>query len=142
MIATAGLAVYLVRRTGYRWPIAVGFTLAAIGLVATAASPHGLSAYGWLVLATGICGVGMGVSTPASNNATLQLAPDQAAAVAGLRGMFRQAGAITAVSITASVIARSGNPGIAQAHMFIAFAAVLIASLPLVFLVPEHRGRW
>ena len=39
-------------------------------------------------------------------------------------------------------IARSGNPGIAQAHMFIVFAAVLIGCLPLVFLVPEHRGRW
>ena len=142
MIATAGLAVYLLRRTGYRWPIAVGFTLAAIGLVATAASPHGLSTYGWLVLATGICGVGMGISTPASNNATLQLAPEHTAAVAGLRGMFRQSGAITAVSITASVVARSANPGIAQAHVFIVFAAVLIASLPLVFLVPEHRGRW
>ncbi|HXB50104.1 MAG TPA: MFS transporter [Streptosporangiaceae bacterium] len=142
MIATAGLAVYLLRRTGYRWPIAVGFTLAAIGLVATAASPHGLSTYGWLVLATGICGVGMGISTPASNNATLQLAPEHTAAVAGLRGMFRQSGAITAVSITASVVARSANPGIAQAHVFVVFAAVLIGSLPLVFLVPEHRGRW
>jgi MFS family permease len=142
MIATAGLAVYLLRRTGYRWPIAVGFTLAAIGLVATAASPDGLSTYGWLAIATGICGVGMGISTPASNNATLQLAPEQTAAVAGLRGMFRQSGAITAVSVTASVIARSSDPAIAQAHVFVVFAAVLICSLPLVFLVPEHRGRW
>jgi EmrB/QacA subfamily drug resistance transporter len=142
MIATAGLAVYLLRRTGYRWPIAVGFTLAAVGLVATAASPHGLSPYGWLALATGICGVGMGICTPASNNATLQLAPEHTAAVAGLRGMFRQSGAITAVSITASVVARSSNPGIAQAHVFVVFAVVLICSLPLVFLVPEHRGRW
>jgi len=142
MIATAGLAVYVLRRTGYRWPIAVGFVLAATGLLATAVSPHGLSAYAWLALATGICGVGVGISTPASNNATLQLAPDQTAAVAGLRGMFRQAGAITGVSITASVIARSGDPGLAQAHVFVVFAALLIASLPLVFLVPEHRGRW
>jgi EmrB/QacA subfamily drug resistance transporter len=142
MIATAGLAVYLLRRTGYRWPIAVGFTLAAIGLVATAASPHGLSVYGWLAMATGICGIGMGICTPASNNATLQLAPEHTAAVAGLRGMFRQSGAITAVSITASVIARSSDPGVAQAHVFLVFAAVLICSLPLVFAVPEHRGRW
>jgi EmrB/QacA subfamily drug resistance transporter len=142
MIATAGLAVYLLRRTGYRWPIAVGFVLAAIGLLGTAASPHWLSTYAWLAMATGICGVGVGISTPSSNNATLQLAPDHTAAVAGLRGMFRQSGAITAVSITASVIARSANPGIAQAHVFVVFAAILICSLPLVFLVPEHRGRW
>ncbi len=142
MIATAGLSVYLLRRTGYRWPIAVGFTLSAAGLAATAISPHWLATYAWLAVTTGICGVGMGISTPSSNNATLQLAPDHAAAVAGLRGMFRQSGAITAVSITAAILARSADPGLAQAHVFLIFAATLIAALPLVLLVPEHRGRW
>jgi hypothetical protein len=56
--------------------------------------------------------------------------------------MFRQSGAITAVSITAAIVARSADPGLAQAHVFLVFAATLIAALPLVFLVPEHRGRW
>jgi hypothetical protein len=84
----------------------------------------------------------MGVATPAANNATLQLAPEQAAAIAGLRGMFRQAGAISAVSITAAIVARSADPGLAQAHVFLVFAAIVICSLPLVLLVPEHRGRW
>jgi len=142
MITTAGLSVYLLRRTGYRWPIAVGFTLCAAGLVGTAASPHVLSTYAWLAVTTGICGIGMGISTPSSNNATLQLAPDHAAAVAGLRGMFRQSGAITAVSITAAIVARSADPGLAQAHVFLVFAAALLASLPLIFRVPDHRGRW
>jgi EmrB/QacA subfamily drug resistance transporter len=142
MIATAGLAVYVLRRTGYRWPIALGFTLSACGMVATAVSPAGLSAYAWLALATGICGVGMGISTPASNNATLQLAPDHTAAVAGQRGMFRQSGAITAVSITAAIVARSPDPGIAQARVFVVFAGLLLVALLLVLLVPEHRGRW
>ena len=124
MIATAGLAVYLLRRTGYRWPIAVGFSLSrcrprrdrsgpARASRRTPGSPS----------STGICGIGMGISTPASNNATLQLAPDHAAAVAGLRGMFRQSGAITAVSITAAIVARSADPGLAQAHVFVVFAA-------------------
>jgi EmrB/QacA subfamily drug resistance transporter len=142
MIATAGLAVYLLRRTGYRWPMTVGFVLTAIGLVGTAASPHGLSPYAWLAIATGICGIGMGISTPSSNNATLQLAPDHAAAVAGLRGMFRQSGSITAVSVTAAIVARSADPGIAQAYVFLAFAAIMVCSLPLILLVPDHHGRW
>jgi EmrB/QacA subfamily drug resistance transporter len=142
MIATAALSVYLLRRTGYRWPIAVGFGLSALGLIGTAASPPGVSAYTWLAATAGICGIGMGISTPASNNATLQLAPDHAAAVAGLRGMFRQSGAITAVSVTAAIVARSADPGLAQAHVFLVFAATLIAALPLVLLVPDHRGRW
>jgi EmrB/QacA subfamily drug resistance transporter len=142
MIATAGLAVFLLRRTGYRWPMAVGFTLTAVGLFATAASPAGLSPYGWMALAAGICGIGMGISTPASNNATLQMAPDQAAAVAGLRGMFRQSGSITAVSITAAIAARSADPGIAQAHVFVVFGVILLCSLPLILAVPEHHGNW
>jgi EmrB/QacA subfamily drug resistance transporter len=142
MITIAGLAVYLLRRTGYRWPMAAGFTLTAIGLLGTAVSPHGLSPYAWLVLATGVCGIGMGISTPASNNATLQLAPEHAAAVAGLRGMFRQSGAITAVSITSAIVARSTDPGITQAHVFLVFAAIMACSLPLMLVVPEHRGRW
>ncbi|MFZ0045278.1 MAG: hypothetical protein WAL16_05545, partial [Streptosporangiaceae bacterium] len=67
---------------------------------------------------------------------------EHAAAVAGLRGMFRQSGAIAAVAIGTSVVARSADPGIAQAHVFLVFAAILIAALPLVARVPEHRGRW
>jgi len=84
----------------------------------------------------------MGLSVPAANNASLQLAPDQVAAIAGLRGMFRQSGAITAVSVTTAVIARSADPGVVQARVFLVFAAVLVAMLPLVMLVPDHHGNW
>ncbi len=142
MISVAAASVWMLRRTGYRLPIAAGFVVCAVGLIGTASTPHGLTTYAWLALATGVCGVGMGLATPAANNATLQLAPEQAAAVAGLRGMFRQAGAISAVSITAAVVARSADPGIAQAHVFLAFAAIILCALPLIVLIPEHRGRW
>jgi hypothetical protein len=86
----------------------------------------------------------MGLSVPASNNASLQLAPDQVAAIAGLRGMFRQSGAIAAVSVTTAVIARSSTAqaGITQAHVFLIFAGMLVLMLPLVKFVPEHRGNW
>jgi MFS family permease len=142
MIAIAGLAVYLLRRTGYRRPMAAGFSLTAAGLLALAAAPAGLSPYAWLAVAAAVCGLGMGVCMPAANNATLQLAPDQAAAVAGLRGMFRQSGAITAVSVTSAIVARSSSPGLAQARVFEVFAVLLVAALPLMLAVPEHRGNW
>ena len=35
-----------------------------------------------------------------------------------------------------------GSKGLAQARVFVGFAGLLIASLLLVMLVPEHRGRW
>ncbi|HVV18645.1 MAG TPA: MFS transporter [Pseudonocardiaceae bacterium] len=141
MISVAGLAVLTLRRTGYRLPMILGFLILAAGLVMMSWTPH-LSPYVWLAIAAGITGCGMGLSVPASNNASLQLAPDQVAAIAGLRGMFRQSGAIIAVSVTTAIIARSSDSGIAQAHVFLVFAVLLVLMLPLVFLVPDHRGNW
>jgi EmrB/QacA subfamily drug resistance transporter len=142
MICIAAVAVMTLRRTGYRLPMVVGFVVLAGGLVIMTVLPHGVSPYLWLAVAAGITGVGMGLSIPASNNASLQLAPQQVAAIAGLRGMFRQSGAIVAVSTTTAIAARSGDPGVAQAHVFEVFAGLLLATIPLVFLVPEHRGTW
>jgi MFS family permease len=141
MIAVAGLATMALRRTGYRWPMIVGFTVLAIGMVLMAI-PAPFSPYAWLSIGAAVSGIGMGMSVPASNNASLQLAPDQVAAISGLRGMFRQAGAITAVSVTTAVLARSADPGITQAWVFLVFAAILLLLVPLVRLVPEHHGGW
>ena len=142
MISMAGLAVLALRRTGYRLPMIIGFVATAAGLLAMAASPQGLSPYVWLALGAGVTGIGMGISQPGSSNATLQLAPDHVAAIAGLRGMFRQSGGIMAVAITTTILARSSDPGIAQAHVLLIFAVLLIAALPLILLVPDHRGSW
>ena len=51
-------------------------------------------------------------------------------------------GAITAVSVTTAIIARSTNPGMVQAHVFLIFAALIALMLPLVKLVPDHHGTW
>jgi EmrB/QacA subfamily drug resistance transporter len=142
MIAVAGAAALMLRRTGYRWPMILGFTILAGGLLMMAVSAA-ISPYAWLAIGAGVTGFGMGLSVPASNNASLQLAPDQVAAIAGLRGMFRQSGAITAVSVTTAVIARSGAAaGVMQAHVFLVFAGILVLMLPLVRFVPEHHGTW
>ena len=141
MIAVAGLATMALRRTGYRWPMIVGFSVLGCGLVMMAI-PAPFSPYAWLSIGAAASGLGMGMSVPSTNNASLQLAPDQVAAISGLRGMFRQAGAITAVSVSTALLARSPHPGIAQAWVFVAFAVILVALVPLVRLVPEHRGGW
>jgi EmrB/QacA subfamily drug resistance transporter len=141
MIAVAGVASMALRRTGYRLPMIIGFAVLAGGLLMMSLSP-GMSAYAWLAIAAALTGLGMGLSVPASNNASLQLAPDQVAAIAGLRGMFRQSGSIVAVSVTTAIIARSSHPGLVQAHVFIVFAILLVALLPLMRLVPDHHGNW
>lgn len=142
MICVAALAVFALRRTGYRAPLIVGSCVVAAGLVLMSLAPVGVSPFDWLALAAGITGVGVGLSVPASNNASLQLAPTQVSAITGLRGMFRQAGTIFAVSVATAVVARSGNPGLALSRMFLVFACVVVLTVPLIFKVPEHRGEW
>jgi EmrB/QacA subfamily drug resistance transporter len=142
MICVAGIAVLALRRTGYRLPMIAGFIVIAVGLVGMAFIPPNVSPYLWLSITGAITGIGMGFSVPASNNATMQLARDQLAGIAGLRGMFRQSGAIMGVSITTAFLARSTNPGDTLGIAFVVFAAILVCVLPFVFLVPEHRGSW
>ncbi|MBO0811360.1 MAG: MFS transporter [Microlunatus sp.] len=143
MICVAGLATFALRRTGYRPPMTIGFSLVTIGMLATAiGAPAGITPFIWLSAATAICGVGMGLGLPAANNAILQLAPDQVAGISGMRGMFRQGGSIIAVSIATAIIARSGDPGTTLGHIFIGFACLLIIVLPMIYKVPEHRGGW
>jgi Major Facilitator Superfamily len=144
MIGVAGAAALALRRTGVRWPMVAGFLVLVGGLVTMAVGAP-ISPQLWLAIGAALTGLGMGLSVPAANNASLQLAPDQVAAIAGLRGMFRQSGAITAVSVTTALIARSGSPAasaLVQSHVLLVFAAILLLLLPLVRLVPEHRGSW
>jgi len=140
-LTVAGVAAMTLRRTGYRLPMIVGFGVLAAGLGMMSLSPV-LSPYAWLAIAAGLTGCGMGLSVPAANNASLQLAPDQVAAIAGLRGMFRQSGSIIAVSVTTAIIARSNQPGPVQAHVFVVFIVLLVVTVALVRFVPEHKGNW
>ena len=142
MISVAAISAMMLRRTGYRLPMTVGFSALAIGLVFLAITPHGLSPYWWLALFALLTGLGMGCAGPATNNATLQLAPDQVAAIAGLRGMFRQTGGILYVSIATAFLARSAHPATTQAHIFIIQAIVVAFMIGLVYIVPDHKGSW
>lgn len=141
-ICFATLTVMMLRRIGHRLPMIAGFLICAAGMAAMVTAPQHISPYLWLTITTGVTGVGMGLTVPSSNNASLQLAPDKVAAIAGLRGMFRQTGAIIAISISTAIIQRSSDPGLAQAHLFLVYAVIMVAVLPLLFLVPDHRGSW
>lgn len=143
MIAVAGIATFALRRTGYRLPMVVGYVLSAAGLTMLAIpEPHAVSPHLWLSLSSLVVGIGMGTALPASNNASMQIDPSQVASVAGLRVTLRQLGSIAAVSVTTALMSRGTNPGLTEAWVFGGFAVLLVATLALVPLVPEHRARW
>ena len=141
-IAVAGIASLLLRRTGFRLPMIVGLTIVAIGSVMMFFKPAGIGAYGWLAFVTGLTGIGMGAAMPAANNATLSFATENVAAITGLRGMFRSTGSIIAVSVMTAVVARSSNPGTALGWGFVFFAIPVIAVVPLIMMLEDHRGSW
>jgi MFS family permease len=137
-------AALAIRRTGYRIPLVAGFVIVAAGTIAMAVAPRlGLTPYVWLSLGAGITGLGNGLTNPASRNACLQVAPDEVAAITGLRQMFVYMGIIFSVSTVTSVLNRSADPGLAQARILWVIAGLLLlVMVPLAVRVPEHRGSW
>jgi EmrB/QacA subfamily drug resistance transporter len=142
VIALSSVAAMTLRRTGYRWPMYIGSACTAAGLAGLAFHPGGLTPYTWLALTACVIGIGTGLTSPASRNAGLQLAPDQSPAIAALRSTGRQVGQIAAVSITTTIIAQSAAPGLLQAKVFLAFAVLLVVCLPVIGRVHEHHGSW
>jgi EmrB/QacA subfamily drug resistance transporter len=143
-IAVGAIAAFGLRRTGYRIPLAGGFLIVAFGTALLSVAPRwGFSPYVWLSVCAGITGLGNGAANPASRNACLQVAPDEVAAITGLRQMFIFMGITFSVSIVTAILNRSADPGITQAHvLWIIGAFILAVMVPLVSRVPEHKGAW
>jgi EmrB/QacA subfamily drug resistance transporter len=141
LLSTA--AAFALRRTGYRLPLYVGGGVIAAGMLLLALrSVAAFSPYLWLAGSALLIGAGRGWNNPAGRNAGLQLAPEHSSTLAALRTMSQQIGTIFTISIFTAILASSEDPGHTQAWLFALAAAVLVAALPLITLVPEHRGSW
>ncbi len=140
MMAVSLVASLAIRRTGYRLPIFGGFALIAGGLGLLAVPDRALGPYGWLAMASLACGMGVGLAGPASNNAAIELLPDQVAAISGLRGMFRQVGGIVSVSVIAFLVAEQGRPVLVLREGFVGLAILVVAAIPAILGVPERRS--
>lgn len=138
-VFVAFFASMLIHRTGYRAPIVVGILLIGAGLAMIATQPVVLSPYVWLALGATVSGLGTGLSAPAANNASIELAPDDIGAITGLRGAARQGGAIIAVALTTSIAAHGGNEVASLGNAFFVLAALLVAVAPMVLMVPDGR---
>lgn len=143
MVCIAGVAAFALRRTGYKAPIVIGYTvLAAASAALWAYPPPGTSDYLWIALTSGIAGLGMGTASPALNNAALRLAPEQISAVTGLRAMFRAIGSIVAVSVVSAVVAASRDQQAAMALSYLCCSALFLGTIPLVLRLHDQRGSW
>lgn len=142
VITSSSLAALGLRHTGYRMPIRIGLGAAALGICALAVPPPGMPAWVWLAGATMVVGIGAGLMSPASRNAGLQLAPANAPTLAALRTMCFSIGSIAAVSLTTAIIAGATDAGAVQAFAYVLWGVLLLAMLPVVRSIREHRGAW
>lgn len=141
-IAVAGIASFLLRRTGFRLPMIVGMSIIALGSAMMFFRPSGIGPFVWLSLTTGFTGIGMGAAMPAANNATLSFATEDVAAITGMRGMFRSIGSIIAVSVMTAIASRSLHPGAVLGWGFVLIGIPILMSIPLITSLEDHRGNW
>ncbi len=131
------------RRTGYRLPLYVGCVISAIGIFLLALHPDaGIAPYAWLAGSAFLVGTGSGVINPPCRNAGLQLAPEHSPILAALRSMLMQIGSIVMISAATASLAVSDDRGGTQAQVYIVAALLLIAALPSITRIPNHRGSW
>ena len=143
MVAAMALSATLIRRLGFRPLLLGGSGLIVAGLLGFALPPPlGLHPVTWLAVGVVVSGLGNGFAAPTSNNAGLQLAPDDTSAVSGLRGMFRQTGGLIGVALLTSLASVGSDSGRVQAIAHIGLAALLAGTILLMVRIPNHRGTW
>jgi EmrB/QacA subfamily drug resistance transporter len=141
--ATVLASLYIIR-LGYRLPMISGALLISLSLalmgqgwMSVQVGPLALSGFWLLAMIIMISGIGVGLGGPAANNASLDLAPRELAALTGLRGMFRQTGG--AVGTAAVVLALSffTDKAYGLGVIFVTLAGVLLLTVPLAFMIPD-----
>jgi EmrB/QacA subfamily drug resistance transporter len=144
VMATSMVASFSVKRFGYRTPMLLGMAFVGLTFVLLAQGWNsvgigGLSISGFWLLAVIICigGVGMGIANPASSNAAIDLAPDKAASITGIRGTFRLAGGTISISCVVLALSFFSDQAAGLDTIFVAFTAILLVTVPLVLLIPE-----
>jgi len=146
MMGMSALTSMLLSRLGYRVPMAAGFLILAVSVMALALFPHhpiilGLAIpnYWWLAIMIFVSGMGMGMASPSSNNAAIELMPDKIAEISGLRGMFRQTGGVMGTSLIVFTLSRFHDQLAGFHFIFGAMSLLLVAAIPFIRRVPDGR---
>jgi EmrB/QacA subfamily drug resistance transporter len=144
MIAASTTMSFLLPRLGYRNPMLVGTLCVTATLLVLGQGPLGLtlgpvaiSPVVPLLLVMALSGLGMGLLIPSSNNAGLDLLPGRAAVISGLRGLFNSIGGVIGTAVIVLWLELSPDKAAGMRTVFLALGALLIATLPLLFLIPD-----
>ena len=135
---------FLLVRLGYRLPIIAGLATIALsniilgqGWTDVALGPLTLPPLVLLALVVGVAGIGTGLVVPAANNAALDLLPDRAGVILGVRGMCRSTGGILGTAVIVVILELSADKAAGLRAMFTAYGLLLLTAIPLTLLIPD-----
>jgi len=148
MIPASVVTSFMLWRTGYRKPMVLGLVIMSFSVLLLGQDPGLWRAIGIsfgiaesIALILLFLGVGCGTAFPASNNACIELMPEKAATITGVRGMFVYVGGALGISFTTIVLHLSSTPALGFRIAFISFGLGLLFTIPSVFLLPIGKKK-
>ncbi|HLZ26196.1 MAG TPA: MFS transporter [Chloroflexota bacterium] len=144
IILTSLLASLWLIRLGYRAPMIAGSVLVTImllllgtGWTAVQVGPFALEGFWFLAACLTIGGAGLGLANPASSNASLDLAPERAAALTGVRNMFRLTGGVLSVTGISLALTFFADRGQGLSVIFGTLSLAMLVVVPLTLTIPD-----
>jgi MFS family permease len=144
MIVVSTSTSFFLLRLGYRLPMLAGIAcviatllLLGQGLTSVSLGPIQLGPLALLLFAMALSGLGMGLLVPSSNNAGLDLLPQRAAVISGIRGLFRSTGGVVGTAIIVLWLELSPDKAAGMRTIFTVLGLLMLATTPLVLLIPD-----
>ncbi len=139
---------YFLVKWGYRKPMLLGSIIGSGGILLYGFEFSKMNILGteitsvvMLSVITLMIGLGMGIASPASSNACLDLMPQRASTISGVRGMFRNSGGAISISITTMILQFIGNISLGFKVVFISTGVIALLTIPFIFAMPDRDTR-
>jgi EmrB/QacA subfamily drug resistance transporter len=147
MIVASTVSGFFLIRWGYRKPMLLGSIIVSACLLMLAFRLSDVTILGievnTVVLICGIAlimGLGMGIAAPASNNACIDLLPQRASTISGVRGMFRQGGGAISIAVITMILQFVGNLSLGFNIVFICSGFIVLLTIPFIFAMPDRAA--
>jgi EmrB/QacA subfamily drug resistance transporter len=148
MIAMSAITSIFIIRFRYRLPMIVGILIISAGFFLLSRGFHdanilGLSLHNLVLLAflVSLGGAGMGIANPPANNSVLDLMPEKAAAITGLRGMFRSVGGVFGTAAVVLMLSHYQDKATGMQQIFSYLGFLLLLIIPVVFMIPDFARQ-
>lgn len=144
LMAGSIVSSFLLVRWGYRRPMLAGMVLMIIAFVFFGLRASGINAtgaifggIGLMLVGVTLSGAGNGFSSPAANNACIELMPDRVSTITGVRNAGRNLGVALGITVTSVVLDSLGSLNRGFEFVFFGGALISLLSIPCILAMPR-----